>query len=781
MELKEFQVEAIHKSVNHIYELLEISNRRAEKGDDSPAHFVLQSCTGSGKTIMLAGILQELTERDLTNKYAFVWAAPNNLHKQSYEKLKKELADTEYRLIDIESLESGELQENTIIFTNWEKVFKRATKDDEEKGIKKGEFNNVAVRRGENERNIQDIMDATREAGLKTIIIVDESHQTFYGPNSQLFVKEIIKPTLVIEASATPRFAFDGKDSDKNRWIRVTTEDVIESGLIKKQVLINSDIESIADSLDKDAIKTAVVAGLKKRDELEAEYGRLGLDINPLMTIQLPTEKSEKMSAIDIEVREIVEDVLADNGYDYNSKRLGIWLSEEKENLEGIVENDSKVEVLLFKQAIALGWDCSRAQVLVMLREIKNEAFQIQTVGRILRMPEAKHYGNDLLDSAYVYVNSGQKVVIDQNDTDAKNLIKYKKSNLYPGFKNIVLPDSVYVQRIDYGDLKASFKKVLEGELDLAFRVGDPDSDKVRYDKIDEKLEIYPDELETPVISDVVVKNVDEVIEQNEIKTINLVMDEPNIERVFRDVLRGYCGRFKNFARSETKIVGTLKPWFKKAGIDWETVQRIFTCSEHNQRVFSDIFDRAIDQYDTINRKEMIERRQRQDVVFDFSIPQTDEFSDRYVEVMKFKSAMVPFYRRVNAPSTEESFEEALDKSSKVEWWYKNGEKMEKYFAVKYYELGDDAKSYGKAFYPDYIVKFTDGRIGILDTKSGWTAEDKAAAAKANALQRYIQGHVDLNLFGGIVNVVNNGFYLNDSSDYEFGDGKTGQWKAFEL
>lgn len=782
MELKDFQIETIDKSVDHIYELLEIANRRAEKGDDSPAHFVLQSCTGSGKTIMLAGILQELKERDLSKKYAFVWAAPNNLHKQSYEKLKKELEDTEYRLIDIESLESGELQENTIIFTNWEKVFKRATKDDEEKGIKKGEFNNVAVRRGENERNIQDIMDATRDAGLKMIIIVDESHQTFYGPNSQLLVSEVIKPSLVIEASATPKFAFDDKDNDKNRWIKVTTEDVIDSGLIKKQVLINSDIESIAETLDRNAIKTAVVAGLKKRDELEAEYEKLGLDINPLMTIQLPTEKSEKMSAIDIEVREIVEDVLADNGYDYNSKRLGIWLSEEKENLDGIVDNNSKVEVLLFKQAIALGWDCPRAQVLVMLREIKNEAFQIQTVGRILRMPEAKHYGNDLLDSAYVYVNSGQKVVIDQNDTDAKNLIKYKKSHLYPGFTNIVLPGSVYVQRVDYGDLKANFKKVLEGELDLAFHVGDPDSKEKRYEKIDERLEIYPEELETPVISDVVVKNVDEVIKQNEIKTINLVMDDPNIERVFRDVLRGYCGRFKNFARSETKIVGTLKPWFRKAGIEWDTVQRIFTCSEHNQQVFSDIFDRAIDQYDTINRKEMVERRQRQDKVFDFSIPQTDEYSDRHVEVTMIKSAMVPFYRRANAPtSTEVPFEEALEKSSKVEWWYKNGEKMEKYFAVKYYELGDDAKSYGKAFYPDYIVKFADGRLGIFDTKSGWTAEDKAAASKANALQRYISEHADLDLCGGIVNVSGGAFYLNDSSDYEFGDGKTGQWKMMEL
>ena len=415
-----------------------------------------------------------------------------------------------------------------------------------------------------------------------------------------------------------------------------------------------------------------------------------------------------------------------------------------------------------------------------MLRDIKSEAFQIQTVGRILRMPETKHYGDELLDSAYVYVNSGKTVKIDQSDDDAKNLIKYKNSYFHPGYQNIALPDSVYVHRADYGDLKANFKKVLEDELGLTFRVEEPDSKKDRYEKIDEKLEIHPEELNTPVISDVVIKNIDDVMEQNEVKTINLTMDTPNIERVFRDVLRGYCGKFKSFARSETKIVGTLKPWFKKAGIEWDTVQRIFTCSEHNQQVFSEVFDRAIDQYDKVNRQEMLERRQRQDKVFDFSIPQSDKYSDKYSEVSMHKNIMVPYFRKNNAPtSTEIPFEEALERSDKVEWWYKNGEKMEKYFAVKYYELGEDAKSYGKAFYPDYIVKFTDGKIGIFDTKSGWTAQD--AAPKANALQRYIEEHGDLNLFGGIVNVTSGIFYLNSNSDYEFGDGRTGQWKVMGL
>ena len=90
-----------------------------------------------------------------------------------------------------------------------------------------------------------------------------------------------------------------------------------------------------------------------------------------------------------------------------------------------------------------------------------------------------------------------------------------------------------------------------------------------------------------------------------------------------------------------------------------------------------------------------------------------------------------------------------------------------------------DGKGYGKTFYPDYIVKFTDGRIGIFDTKSGWTAE--SAGQKAQALQKYISEHADLNLFGGIMNVINECFYLNQSAEYEFSDGVSGDWKLFEL
>lgn len=62
-------------------------------------------------------------------------------------------------------------------------------------------------------------------------------------------------------------------------------------------------------------------------------------------------------------------------------------------------------DVLIFKQAIAQGWDCPRAAILVSYRNINSPEFGIQTVGRILRMPHQKHYKNDALNYGYVYSN----------------------------------------------------------------------------------------------------------------------------------------------------------------------------------------------------------------------------------------------------------------------------------------------------------------------------------------------------------------------------------------
>ncbi|WP_438638705.1 hypothetical protein [Muribaculum intestinale] len=47
-----------------------------------------------------------------------------------------------------------------------------------------------------------------------------------------------------------------------------------------------------------------------------------------------------------------MRDITVENG------RLAVWLAGEKSNLAGLEQPDNMAQVLLFKEAIALGWDC---------------------------------------------------------------------------------------------------------------------------------------------------------------------------------------------------------------------------------------------------------------------------------------------------------------------------------------------------------------------------------------------------------------------------------------
>ena len=63
-----------------------------------------------------------------------------------------------------------------------------------------------------------------------------------------------------------------------------------------------------------------------------------------------------------MEYLKVMYNITTDNG------KLAVWLSNEKENLANLEAPDNLTEVLLFKQAIALGWDCPRAAVLLIFR-----------------------------------------------------------------------------------------------------------------------------------------------------------------------------------------------------------------------------------------------------------------------------------------------------------------------------------------------------------------------------------------------------------------------------
>ena len=136
--------------------------------------------------------------------------------------------------------------------------------------------------------------------------------------------------------------------------------------------------------------------------------------------------------------------------------------SGEKSNLDGLEHPTNLAQVLLFKEAIALGWDCPRAAVLLIFRKMQSDQFTIRTVGRILRMPQQKHYPDELLNVGYVFTDIA-KDKIEIVTADAGYILSDTPiAHRRPDLRNVALK-SVYSERpnIERNYLGPDFRKVL--------------------------------------------------------------------------------------------------------------------------------------------------------------------------------------------------------------------------------------------------------------------------------------------------------------------------------
>lgn len=52
-------------------------------------------------------------------------------------------------------------------------------------------------------------------------------------------------------------------------------------------------------------------------------------------------------------------------GEEKNAHQLSVWPADKKQNLESVSEDNVESIIAIIKQAIAMGWDCPRAHILV--------------------------------------------------------------------------------------------------------------------------------------------------------------------------------------------------------------------------------------------------------------------------------------------------------------------------------------------------------------------------------------------------------------------------------
>ncbi len=725
MMLKQYQKEAVDTLLVQTKKLLTKDGARV---------CVFKAPTGSGKTIMVADFLQQLADEHSQQEFAFVWISSHDLHTQSKGKLEGYLSDSLYTFSFLEEVQDSAFKTNQIVFVNWHSLVKQN---------KEGEWTNVLMRENESDRNLPAFVKNTRSAGREIILIVDESHHHYWSRQSQELVTDVITPKLTIEVSATPTIEPSPSDvaTGESGYVVVSYDAVVAEGMIKADIIINKEIGEYRD-LKNSADEAIIDASIAQQIELMDLYKRQNASVNPLLLIQLPSA-SQSTSALDASKLEAIETYLADkHDITIENGKLAVWLSERKENLENIIVNDSEVQVLIFKQAIALGWDCPRAQILVMFREITNPTFEIQTIGRILRMPEAKHYDVPELNEAFVYTNLGEIKIA--KDDDSQKFFNVHPAHREQVYEAIDLP-SVFIRRTDYKDLTLSFRKLFFEEANKRFGITNDDIGKAGYDKADKDLELYLDELTTPIISDAVIHNIDGA--ENVLGEIfEFSVPEADLKHKFELFAKLMSLPYAP-VRSHTKIQQAIYDWFDNflgyRGQSRAEIQRVIVCSKINQDIFSEIIQSAKNRFGELRKQQQEEEKRIEDVIW--NVPAVDYYNENFEEVSIPNYVMSPCYLGKKRYEPEKKFEALLGASSLVSWWYKNRESKKIYLAIAY-EHPDGST---RAFYPDYVVQMKDGSIGLYDTKSGMTATSAETAAKSDALQVYITK--DERLHGGIV------------------------------
>lgn len=750
-----YQQKAVTELVDKTIRLLNLGGQRNK--------LVFEATTGAGKTVMacqmLAGLMDELHDRGDSRyqEVAFIWFAPRKLHIQSYEKLKGAFEETRtLRPVMFDELDQNEgIRPGEILFVNWESVNKE---------------NNVMVREGDCSLSLYEITDRTKEEfGLPIVAIIDEEHM-FWSKTADksAAVLDRINPTVEIRISATP------KTANPKEKVTVYRQDVIAAEMIKKEVVLNPEIElNFSDELELNA--NLIKAALDKRNQIAEAYKAVGSNVNPLLLIQLPNDTKESMTAEDTAIADQVKKYLEVMcGITTDNHRLAVWLAGEKENLTDLEKPDNLTEVLLFKEAIALGWDCPRAAVLLIFRKLQSDQFTIQTVGRIMRMPEQKHYQKEILNSGYVFTDIAkdkiQIVTADAGYILNNTITAHRRENL----KNVNLPSS-YTERpnVERNYLGPDFRKVLheearrfwdfvEGNLlfsleELAKLDNDeesntlPDSDDLQINenrkKVANSLRLDVKNINIEIPQDVHFQNEEQVLE---VDTVKYARKATEIDRVFMAYIATKGHQFESKGRTDKIASYLLEILADFFGI-YETEAKKVVLYHSNRPKFDRIIDSALERYARIRdkaRKESAAKRVFRK--YGWEVPEERTYDNETSHIEETGNhALLPFVQLNQASNPEKDFVANLEQNSQyIDWWYKNGDKGKQHYAIEYTTGDEQAKS---LFYVDFVIRMKNGHIYLFDTKS--IGSDVFASDKHNALLQYIKENTteEQPLYGGVI------------------------------
>jgi len=714
MNTIDFQIDAQRELVESAMKLL------ARSG---PSSLILKAPTGAGKTVMMANALADLSKAcEGLHRLAILWVAPNKLHEQSHARLAAVYRKSKaLECLFPEELSGTDIPEKAVLFLNWASI----------------DSDKLVLRRdNETGRNLAAFINKAKAAGRKVLLVVDESHLHLdSGPQAKVVIDNIIRPDLLIEVSATPR------NASPDKAVTVLREDVVAAGMIRKRIVVNPDME--VSSLGRELLirytgtsENLLDLALAKQAELTRLYRAEGSPVAPLVLVQLPSRN------LDTTALERFEKHLGANHNLHRGKGLEVWLSDDRtDGLSEIASFGSTARVLFFKQGIATGWDCPRAQILVGLREMKSDTFTTQVLGRIIRQPQHMHYENDALNYGYAFTNY-ERLKLDTETASwmGKALVRAQNPFALP-FPNWTPKHFDRRHHLNRAALEAMLRHT--GKLNgvehrgpvtvrLLAGVQIEDIDRTR-----EEAGSFAVALDLKGLQDRLNSKKDDLVRE--------LADQGSGRKYVEAAVRMSAFNITHSLDEQVQLETILHP------MNWPHFEAMVREGIGDFKAGQEKAARTL-----VRRDEWMAPTVR---FLDLSEP-----LDGYRHCL-YKPVLEGQFEKSNV---ERPFTSWLDSQSKVDTWLKNGDSGREHFAIQYAHAGEM-----HLFYIDFLVRLTDGTIGLFDTKGAGKSELstgnlRETTAKAEALYDYIeelkaQGH---RVRGGIVIFKDGTWWLHDGREY---------------
>lgn len=363
-----------------------ILNKNLFKEDGKCREIVFKAPTGAGKTATEFLYKENIFKEDPNGILVHITIGKGELHLQTQKRF-KEYSNGGNRIYSTREIPSvKKVKPHDVFCINWESL----NKTDKKTGQI---ISTLAKEYHESQTTFPMLCEMIKSQELNVYLVIDEDHESSQTNKSQEIISKL-NPVVKICQSATSK----GTPSTQADFFEVSREEVIDEELIVYGFIMQKGLEKVGE-VTRDLI---LKGAFETREFLVQEAKKEGITYNPLIGIQIAN------GALGEEQKKEVIEVCRKQGMTEENGQLVLFLSEEKSEdilLKNIDDNDSPVKVLIYKQAVATGWDCPRAKIWVKLRDIKSTSFSQQSGGRYFRTVFRKHFKNPLLNYAYMFTD----------------------------------------------------------------------------------------------------------------------------------------------------------------------------------------------------------------------------------------------------------------------------------------------------------------------------------------------------------------------------------------